>query len=480
MVKNLPQNEQIEKVILGIALMDVRHAFTILSSLQEEDFSASLKHKTIFNAMLAVQSNNDPIDIQTVTLQLENMKELDNIGGVEYLVSLAETVTGFKNLDYYIKSLKDITLLRILLLKFDKLEKEYESKNFTNIPDFISKCEREVTEITNQRRVGGFTKLKDLANEIGKKIATSHGSQDTITGLTTGFPSIDKYINGLNPGNIIIVAARPSIGKSALGLNIAYLTSKKNNKPVCIFSLEMDGKVIMQRLLANRAGVDLRHISTGYLNKDERMNIEDAINEMQGVQLYIDDNSSTTIDDIALQSRKLKEELGSLGLIVIDYLGLIDEGGKRYESDQIKMATYSRKLKKLAGELQVPILIVAQLNRDVDDRVKKIPQMSDIRQSGQIEADADTVLLLYRDSYYTDQGIDVDESKKSDVKPIQENNETVQNTNSDLKSDFLKINIAKNRNGQIGTVTLSFLKPYGRFDELAISSQEAIEKYSKY
>lgn len=475
MAGELPQNEFAEKTVLGIALLDKKQAFNILTTLSPEDFYCSnFKNREIFKVMLALQEQDKPIDIVSVTSQLENTKKLEAVGGVDYLVELTNNVTSFNNLDFYIKSLQDLTILRNLLIKIGDIQNFYKSKEIKDIPDFISQCEKQINDITSKRRVGDFEKVSELAKTIGSQIQLAYGSADTITGISCGFPNIDKIINGFNPGSLIILGARASVGKSALALNMSYLAAKKSGKPVAIFSLEMDSKSIMQRLFANRSSTNLKKIMTGFLDKKDRLKIADAVEEMQDVKMYIDSASTTTIDELCLKCRKLKENLGELGLIMIDYIGLINEGGHRFESEQVKIAYFSRRLKQLAGELNCPILCLSQIKRAAEDRDSKKPTMADLRSSGAIEQDADQVLLLYRESYYTSQGISLnkkgkDKDKTEEVKPLNPND-----PNKKPVPDTVHVMIAKNRNGETGVSFLYFFKEFGRFDEPA--NQEDIAR----
>lgn len=465
MLKEVPQNELVEKTIIGLALFYGNKSYEILTRLNENDFYANnFRQKEIFKAMLDLIDQKKQINVAGVVQILQQNKKLAQIGGVEFLYELTEMAGDISTADYYINILQETTLLRNFLLSINNMINDYEKNGVKSIPDFIGTCESKIRDITSQRKVSGFDSLNNLSRVIGNKLQTSYGSQDTITGTTTGFSNLDRKINGLNPGQLIILAARPAMGKSALGMNIAYLNALKTGKPVAVFSYEMDGKELTNRLIANRASVPQNHIINGFLTKEERLKISGAVEEMQHVQLFIDQSSATTIDEIFLQCRKLKEEKGEIGLVVVDYIGIIKEGAKKFSSEHEKVGYFSNRLKELARELNVPVLCLAQINRaGEENNDNKIPQMSNLRSSGQIEADADIVMMIYRDSYYKRIGSKTDKKDKveGEAKPL---DTAIQKTSGEM-GDPTQIIIAKNRSGNTGYINLLFFGAYARFDE---------------
>lgn len=475
MVKNLPVDEISEQTVLGIALMDQKSAANIIVSLDEEDFYASnFKNRTIFHAMKIVYDSGKPIDVTTVISQLETMKETTKIGGVDYLMELGMRATSFSNLDYYIGNLKDKTLLRKLLLEIGKIEDDYEKKEITDINGFVAECESKINSITENRRVSDFVSIKESARIVGERIQSSYGSQDSITGLPTGYSHLDTLINGLGKNELIILAARPAVGKSAFALNIAYNAASKTNRPVAIFSLEMSNEQILKRFFAMRSGIFSDNIQKGILSREQRLKLKETENELAGIPIYIDDSSGSSIDDIVLKSRKLKEAKGDLALIVVDYIGLINDSKNIYkDNEQAKIASFSRRLKVCAGELQCPVLCLAQLNRQTESRDNHKPQLSDLRSSGAIEQDADKVMFLYRPQYYKDQGIDIG-GKKGKIDESADNNTPI-NQN---QADVVEVLVAKARSGQTGVSELFFNKSYGRF--FSPSNKEAYEKLKRY
>ena len=491
MAKSYPVDEVSEKTILGIALLDSKDCSNILITLDEDDFYAeNRKNSYIFKAMKAVFDSGRSVDVVTVTSQLELMKELDKVGGVDYLMSLCDLVTTFQNLDFYITNLRDVTLLRKFLIEIDEIRKTYDTKEIPDINDFIGDAEKRLSKITENRRVSDFISAKEAARIVGEKIQTAYGVENSISGISTGFRGLDSLINGLGKGELIILAARPSVGKSALALNIGFNAAKLSGKPVAIFSLEMSYDVILKRLFASLSMINFELIQKGILTTKQRNVLKEVERDISNVNLFIDDSSASTIEEIVLKCKKLKESKGDLGLIVVDYIGLINDKNNIFrDNEQAKVASFSRRLKTLALELDCPILCLAQLNRKTEERDSKKPQISDLRSSGAIENDADKVMFIYRPAYYEDQGISLspqkNKYKKNDdeakapapinpVNPMQEN----QNKNDEKKTDVVEILVAKNRNGRIGSCSLFFMKSYGRFFSPDEKTQREISNYS--
>ncbi len=470
MVKNIPSNEILEKNILGIILLKPKEAFNILSSLEGDDFYANgFRQRYVFDAMLNLTDQNEQINFATLFNQLTKANVLDKIGGEEYVTSLPDGVTSYtqETINSYIEALRDLSLLRKFLFKVDEIEKEYNKSGVeTDVSSFLSKHEQGILELTNKRRVSGFSSLNELSKAFGTKIATIFNARDAITGYTTGFPTLDRWINGLNGGKLYVIAARTAMGKSAFALNIAYLNALKTGRPVAIFSLEMDAKELTARLIANRASVEMSHIQNSFLNDEERMKISGAVREMESVQMYIDDNSALGIDDIILKAKKLKEEKGDLGLIVIDYIGLISEGKHKFGSEQEKLAYFSRRLKQTANELNCAVICLAQINRETENNKSntRVPTLANIKSSDAIAADSDVVLFIYREDYYRKQGVLKDKGvSSSDPKPLDEN-VTMQMAERD-NSNHAQIIVSKNRSGKTGTIDLLYFGQYLRFDE---------------
>lgn len=466
-----PTDDLSEMTLLGIAMLDARESATILVSLNEEDFYASnFVNRKIFNAMKQIYDAGKGVDLQTVASQLNDLKELDAIGGVEYLISLTNNVTNFTNVNFYIKNLKDKTLLRNLLFVMEDILNNYDTKEIKDINNFVAVAESRINKITNTRSVSDFISAREAARTVGEKIQTSYGIEGSITGVATGFTHLDGIINGLNKSELVILAARPAVGKSAFALNIAYNAATSTNSPVAIFSLEMSVEMIFKRLFAFRSCISYDSIQKGILTKTERLKLKEVENDLANVPLYIDDSSGASIEDIVLKSRKLKENKGALSLIVIDYIGLINDDKNIYkDNEQAKIAAFSRRLKTLAMELECPILCLSQLNRQTEGRDNKKPQLSDLRSSGAIEQDADKVMFLYRPSYYTDQGISLNPAKKKFGESEQ------QEPQAEVKpsvNDIVEVMVAKNRSGKTGTSQVLFMKNFGRFSSIDRTHQQ--------
>jgi len=460
MVKELPHDDVAEKTLLGTCLIDAKEAANIISAIDEEDFYAeNMKNRLIYRAMRKLYESGVSIDVTTVFSQLQNTKDDERVGGLDYLVSLCDNVVSLSRSDYYVEILHQKKILRQLLIEIGKIEKDYETKKIEDVNEFIGEVESRINKITENRKVGDFSTMGTLARMVGEQIRSAHGREDSISGYPTGFQYLDSKLNGLGKGELVILAARPAVGKSALALNMAYNVAAETQKPVALFSLEMADDMILKRLFASRTHIDFKSIQNGYLTTEQRQKIREAENDFVNVPLYIDSFSGNSIDDIELKARKLKENKDGLALVVVDYIGLINDPKNIYkDNEQAKIAYFSRRLKVLAGELKCPVLCLAQLNRQTEESHDKRPTMANLRSSGAIEADADKVLFIYRPGYYLDQGIEI---KKKENKSFGQGTTPAQP--NDQKTDVVEIIIAKNRNGDVGTVELFFMKEYGKF-----------------
>ena len=470
---SLPNNNEAEKAVLGSMLLSPQAVVDGLGSLAfEEFFEGNYANRTVFKAMRQLQDKHIPIDVQTVTEELINSKELDSIGGTDYLLELSQSAISLSNLEFYIKIIKDQAVLRNLLLTLRKIDEEYLEKQIDDITDFVSDAEVRVRKVTEQRRVSNFIGSGELAERVRESInlQTKKATEDGVTGMNTGYTRLNALTQGFQKDNLIIVAARPGMGKTAFALNVAFNVSLKNNLPVAIFSLEMSSDSLAKRLVANRACVPLEDISRGYLPPKSRVAIEEAINVISRSTIFIDDTPGIKLNDIIAKSRKLHSTHGELGLIIVDYIGLITSGAKKFENRQQEVSEISRSLKDLARELKVPVIAVSQLSREVEKRDDKRPQLSDLRESGSIEQDADLVLLLFRRDYYESMGVKLGARRRrfgGDGQPEEKTKEDkIRELDAKLPGDasLVEISIAKNRNGKVGVVPLHFFKSYGRFD----------------
>ena len=406
---DLPFNEDAEKAVLGSALLSNEALYSILASLQEDDFYV-IKNRIIFRAIANLFNKKTAVDTLTVTEELMNMKELEAVGGVDYLRQCCDAMVSLASLDFYINIVNDQAVLRKLILAARRINDDYSEKEIDDVNDFILKSEESIKDATARRRISSFKRTDNLAKELAVRMNTPIAvGEDNCTGLTTGYPSLNKITGGLHAGDMIIVAARPSVGKTALAMNIAYKAASHTNKPVAIFSLEMSCEQLMDRLLGIASSVKLSDIKTRrFMSDRDRAKINATINELSQLPIYIDDTSSIKLMDILANSRKLQAEHPDLGLIIVDYLGLVTtESSKGGDSRQEEVRKISLALKSLAKELKVPVIAVSQLSRNVEQRGEnKRPMLSDLRDSGSIEQDADVVMLLYREDYYKNQKSD--------------------------------------------------------------------------
>jgi len=479
---NLPHNDDIEKTVLGIMLMDPVKCLDALLSLSEDDFYINnTSHRAIFRAIQTVSGTQTPVDIHTVANELNKHNILDSIGGIDYLLSLTDNVTGTSNLKYYTDMLNDYSNLRKLLNTIDGIQKDVNKQKVEDYSKFVGECEAKIMEITQKRRISGFVNAGEVAKQVGNQISLINSENaSSFSGITTGYKYVDKVLKGLQKSSLIILAARPAVGKSALGLNIAFNASKATNRPVAFFSCEMAAQELMKRLFANRSTVPLEKISSGYLTKDDRLKLAEAQEEISNVNLYFDDTSNIPLEDLVSKAKKLKNDLGDLALIVVDYIGLVKVRLKT-DNTVMEISRVTQTLHALARELEIPVLALAQVNRRVEDRENAKPELSNLKDSGSIEQDADQVMFLYNPN------MAIQNKKKKEQQAAQQNNNSndgdddipsgyVENTNPN-NGELVQLLVKKNRSGQLKDCYLLFFKDYQRFDS---PSPEAIEEFRKY
>lgn len=475
--RELPYNAQAEQAVLGSALLSRECLYTVFSRLNEEDFFVG-KHQLIYRAIKNLFDKQTPVDVLTATEELMNMKELETIGGVEYLQQCADAMVALSSIDYYINIVNDQAVLRRLIQTCRDIDAAYLSEEITDVNEFIANSETTLKDAVEKRRVAEFKKAKDVAEEVKLNIETPQEVKtDGVSGLTTGFDRLNKITQGFHPGDMIIVAARPSVGKTALALNFAYRAAKRTNKPIAIFSLEMPAEALIKRLIGVESAVSLTKITTGNLVGVDRAKVANAIYKIGSLPIYIDDSPNGKLMDIIAKSRKLQANEPDLGMIIVDYLGLVTTGStaKGSDSRQEEVRKTSLALKALARELQVPIIVVSQLSRDVEKRGEnKRPILSDLRDSGSIEQDADVVMLLYREDYYKNSKApnnNAGNKKMSNLsgserfEMVKEQKEKITGEPMGGDVSYVEVNVAKNRNGQTGNAYLFFYKSFGSFDE---------------
>ena len=427
-----PQNIDAEQSVLGAILLDREAIYRAMKLLRPEDFYRE-SHRLIYETMLELDESGSPVDMITLCEQLRLKGALEKAGGVSYIASLAEMVPTAANIDYYTRIVEEKALLRTLI----QLSTRIAGMGFEEGEEpekLIAEAERMITELGGRRAATAFFAIRDILLETFSHLEFLYSNQGGAMGVSTSFSDLDRLCTGLQPSDLIILAGRPGMGKTALGLGIGYSAALKQNIPVAVFSLEMSREQLVQRILCAEAKVDQHRLRTGDLSEEDWRKLHETKDKIANIPIFIDDTPGITVRQVRAKARQLKAEKG-LGLIVIDYLQLM-QGSKKVENRQQEISEISRSLKGLAKELNVPVLALAQLSRSVEQRDKKRPIMSDLRESGSLEQDADLVMFIYRDEYY---------NRDSEKKGIAE------------------IIIAKHRNGPVGYVELGFLSEYTKF-----------------
>ena len=487
----LPYNADAEKAVLGSALLSKDALYNVLSSLEEIDFYVG-KHQIIYRALRNLLDKKVEVDVLTLTEELINIKELENVGGVNYLQECVDSMVALSSLEFYITIVSNQSTLRSMLLACREIDKEYLEGELTDVDDFIVKSEAKFKTAIERRKISSFKPTSEIATLVKYEIDNMKAiGDDEVIGLNTGYRKINYYTQGWRKGDMIVIAARPSVGKTALALNFAWNAAVSYHTPVGIFSIEMPAEQLVKRLISAASVVSLKKITTGTITGQDRNKVANAVREVAEAPIYIDDTPGNKLMDIIAKARKLQANVPNLGLIVIDYLGLVETGSKGKtstsgDSRQEEVRKISLALKGLARELNVPVIVISQLSRDVEKRESKKPMMSDLRDSGSIEQDADVIMLLYREDYYSDGEKKSYEGKKGGkltqnqkfelVKDMKEKELGAQMPGS---ASYVEVNIAKNRNGQTGRVGLFFFKEYGKFDSPSEEWEEAMLKVSE-
>ncbi|MFB5284343.1 MULTISPECIES: replicative DNA helicase [Peribacillus] len=431
-----PQNIEAEQAVLGAIFLEPSSLTVTSEVLIPEDFYRSA-HQKIFNVMLKLNDEGMAVDLITVTEELAATKSLEEIGGVTYLSELAGSVPTAANVEYYARIVEEKSLLRRLIRTATNIAQEGYSRE-DEVEDLLGEAEKNIMEVAQRKNSGSFQNIKDVLVRTYDNIEELTNRKGDVTGIPTGFAELDRMTAGFQRNDLIIVAARPSVGKTAFALNIAQNVATKTDENVAIFSLEMGAEQLVMRMLCAEGNINAQNLRTGALTDEDWRKLTMAMGSLSNAGIYIDDTPGVRIGEIRSKCRRLKQENG-LGMILIDYLQLIQGNGRSGENRQQEVSEISRSLKALARELQVPVIALSQLSRGVEQRQDKRPMMSDIRESGSIEQDADIVAFLYRDDYY---------DKESENKNI------------------IEIIIAKQRNGPVGTVSLAFVKEYNKFVNL--------------
>ncbi|NLA10917.1 MAG: replicative DNA helicase [Firmicutes bacterium] len=431
-----PQSIEAEQSVLGSMIIEKEAVFAAAELLHEADFYRTA-HQQIFKAIIALSEKGEPVDLVTLADELQRQRSLEEAGGTAYLSALAGAVPTAANVQYYALIVREKSILRSLIRAATGIVTgSYEGP--PDVEEFLDSAEQKIFEIGRQGEQRGFAHLKEVLKETFERIEKLFDEKKGVTGLATGFTDLDQISSGLQQSDLVIVAARPSMGKTTLALNMARHIAVKEKKPTAFFSLEMSREQLAQRMLCAEARIDAHNLRRGFLSQEEWQKLTRAVGPLSEAPLYIDDSASLSVMEVRAKARRLKAERG-LEAVFVDYLQLM-RGFSRSENRQQELSEISRSLKALAKELSIPVVALSQLSRAVEKRESRRPILSDLMESGGIEANADVVVFIYRESYY---------HKETD------------------KGNIAEIIVAKQRNGPVGTIELCFLDRYNCFANIA-------------
>lgn len=435
--RKLPQNLEAEMNVLGCAFL-TKYALEKVCEELNEDMFFSDANKRIFEAISSLHQNKIPLDSATVKNEIEKKGSINAIGGIEYLSEVIDSVITAANVDYYIDIVRDKALRRNLIdVTTNITTNAYNEDSDTN--DIIDDAEKRIFSVTKARKASEFKSIGEVIRMTQEELERLAKNTTDITGVPSGFYELDKMTSGFHANELIILAARPAMGKTAFGLNLAVNAAINTKKSVAIFNMEMNAEQLAMRMIASAGGIELNRLRTGRLEHNDWKKVNEAMSELGDTHLYIEDSSGMTVSEIRAKCRRLATKEPGLAMVVIDYLQLI-QGGARYEGNrQQEVSEISRSLKTMAMELKIPVIALAQLSRSVELRENKRPIMSDLRESGSIEQDADIVAFLYRDDYYNKAA-----SEQSNV-------------------SITELIIGKHRNGSTGTIELLFERDMSNF-----------------
>ncbi len=440
-----PHSVEAEQSVLGGLLLDNMAWDRAGDLLTDSDFYR-YEHRLIYAAIGALIAGSKPADVITVFEQLQGLGKAQDCGGLAYLNALAQSVPSAANMRRYAEIVRERSILRKLIAASDEIATNAFNPQGRAVSSVLDEAESKIFQIGEEgsRQKQGFQSIDKLVVDLIDRVQELHDNgAEEVTGVRTGFYDLDKMTAGLQKGDLIVLAARPSMGKTAFALNIAEHVAVQEGLPVLVFSMEMGASQLALRLVGSLGRIDQQRLRTGRLDSGEWERLTESVEKLSQVQLHIDETAGLTSSELRARARRMARQFGTLGLIVIDYLQLMNGSGGNEENRATVLGEISRGLKALAKELQCPVIALSQLNRSVESRQDKRPMMSDLRESGAIEQDADIIMFIYRDDYYD----------KASKKPGQ-----------------AEIIIAKQRNGPVGEVNLTFLKPLTRFDNLAPGS----------
>ncbi len=428
MARKMPQNLEAEMSVLGVAFINEYDVNKIVEEVTVDMFFDE-RNRHIFNAIKNLHDNKIPIDITTIKNELDKDKKLNSVG-LDYLSEVIDSVVTSANLDFYIKIVKDYAVRRNLIeTATDIINNTYDDEDVTSLLD---NAEKNILNVVRARTVGDFVPIQEILRRAQAKLEELAKNKRTITGLETGFPDFDKITTGLQGGEMIILAARPGMGKTALALNMASYAAMHTKKAVAIFNLEMSADMLINRMIASIGQIDSYKLQTGNMQEKDWKRYNEAMSQLADTNIYIEDNAGVTSQEIRAKCRRLANSEKGLGLVVIDYLQLVSSGNRRVESRQVEVSEISRALKTMALELDVPVIALSQLSRSAEKRESNQPMLADLRESGSLEQDADMVLFINRKDYY-------EKAKDFNQKIVP-----------------AELIIAKHRKGGLGTVNLLF------------------------
>ncbi|WMJ80095.1 replicative DNA helicase [Clostridium sp. MB40-C1] len=440
-LRSLPNNVEAEQTVLGCMLKDKTAIAQAVEALNSEDFYREA-HKIIYDTVLELYRKDIPVDMITVIEHLRSTEKLQSVGGITYVTELSNSVESTLNIGTYAKIVKDKAVLRKLIKASADITEECYSRQ-DDVEDVLDTAEKKIFDIAQNRTTSDFECISDVLERGFEQIEKIFNNKGQTTGIATGFPELDTKTSGLQPGDMILIAARPSMGKTTFAMNIAQYSALREGKSVVVFSLEMAKEQLAYRLLCAEANIDMLKLRTGDLDEGAWERIAKASGPIASSKIYIDDTAGISVMEMRSKCRRIKMEYG-IDLIVIDYLQLMS-GSSRSESRQQEVSEISRSIKALAKEMHCPVIALSQLSRAPEQRADHRPMLSDLRESGSIEQDADIVMFLYRDEYY---------NKETEDKNVAE------------------CIIAKQRNGPTGTVKLAWLGQYSKFGRLDVIHQE--------
>lgn len=447
MARTMPQNKDAEMSVLGLCFLDNNLIGKILEEVNSDMFYNDA-NKKIYEAIKKMYENHIALDITTITEELDKSKNLAAVGGIEFLTDVIDSVVTASNIDYYINIIKEKAIIRRLInTATDIITESYNEDE--NITALLDNAEKSILDVIRSRQTTEFMPIGEVLKNAQSQLEFLSQNKSTISGLETGFYDLDKATSGLHEGEMIVLAARPGMGKTAFALNIATHAAKTTKKAIAIFNLEMAAEQLVNRMISAIGGIEGRKLQNGQLNQNDWKKYNEAVSQLANTNIYIEDNAAITSNDIRAKCRRLATKPEGLGLIIIDYLQLLTTGGKRPESRQQEVSDISRSIKTMAMELKVPVIALAQLSRNAEKRENNEPMLADLRESGSIEQDADIVMFINRKDYY---------KAKTEL-----------GKNENVETDII---IAKHRKGGTGKFTVLFEPTMMNFRNYMVMEKE--------